>query len=1007
MKRIYSIAFAVALQLSVASAFAANLINLSGDGWQAKLDPEAEWRDDTLYLPKDLPADLAELPYNAPTGGWECLTQGDVKDVSVPMTMDEYFSGGINTKTYEGVSWLWRTFDAPEDIDGKLLFLNVAKARMRAEIFINEELVAYDVVGETPFSFEVGRFIKAGEQNRIAVRLTNPGGRRGWNDNSDLFWGKYCFSSNGRNFSTLGDVEIAIKPQLYIDDIFVKNILPVNGKQVEVTVDIMNREGGEVNATIPIEVRSDKDGKKIASTTIKKVLKSGLNTTSFTMSLPKAKLWAPRNPNLYNLTAKLKSDSKSVRFGVKSFEVREGKSGGHNYYLNGERFIFKTAIDWGYYAPNGDYATPELAERNIDHALSMGQNGLSFHRHIGEPLVMKYADEKGLCIYEEQGGFHPIKRNKPGTIDTVGFTPDHIKEKIRRMIKRDRNHASVIIYSLSNEDFNFYSTREEAMRLINEMDDSRLIINTSGPHNAIFNIEHIRPHESEIRRDYLDRHTAYNRSPRYGDDDFYQEKHRDVKYEDRPYFLGEVNSVAGPENWYKSYQDILASGKVGYDTNIYKTNHDKIADGFERWNLSSVGSRTIQSPDDVSTQSGRGMMYAHARHAQSIMCNNYADGYALNGWTPGPMSEGDALDWSSGILDEARNIKAPADSYTYWAKPLQISLSRKNGKYFGVGEEVVIESNLINHNLLSAGDYKLIYSIVDGFGREVEFEKSETLRVEGGECYAQSIGDVKFMTDESWGAGYITLNAKLFKGDKEVASGSEQFLLKNRASYKGKFEGVTVDVRQWDEANIALTEAGATVGKGAKVIVVGDLTREDGKMSLNKINSWKQLDDLLAEVEDGANLIVRFDKYWAEVLYNKGILSEPVTEWGGNQTTEWLGNGWGYMDHFVGYESTANKGVIGTTSWEVPSDPYGFYPFESEYKMGVYGLYMCREWLCRIAPIGYRMKEVQPTMAVLMGTLDYGKGKIILNPCYHVDDEDAFSEMLFFNMVFNAQNGNY
>ncbi len=249
------IMLAIALQLFAVTSFASNLINLSGDGWHAKLDPEAAWRDDTLYLPKDLPADLSDLPYNTPTGGWSALDQGGSKEVSVPMTIDEYFLEGVNIASYEGVSWVWRTFEAPEDIDGKLLFLNVAKARMRAEIFINEELVAYDVVGETPFSFEVSEFVKAGEQNQIAVRLTNPGGRRGWNDNSDLFWGEYCFSSNGRNFTTLGDVEIAIKPKVYIDDIFVKNILPANGKQVEVAVEIINSENSDQNVTIPIEVR--------------------------------------------------------------------------------------------------------------------------------------------------------------------------------------------------------------------------------------------------------------------------------------------------------------------------------------------------------------------------------------------------------------------------------------------------------------------------------------------------------------------------------------------------------------------------------------------------------------------------------------------------------------------------------------------------------------------------------------------------------------------------------
>ncbi len=993
----------ILLLLTVKAAIS-QTISLNDKSWQLMLDREAEWRSDRLYLPKDLPSDLTSLPYNPPTGGWTAL-RGDGERVSLPMTVDEHLLGGVNTASYEGVSWLWRSFVAPKGIGDKLVFLNVSKARMRAEIFINEQLVAYDVVGETPFSFEVGRFIKGGEENRIAVRLTNPGGRRGWKDDSDLFWGESCFASGGRNFTTLGEVELEVKPRLYIDDIFVKNILPVNGREVEVAIEVNNTTDKSQRVKIPIEVRAAEGGERVATARIDKEASVGRNTFKIKMLLTGAKLWSPDTPNLYSLTAKLGSDTESVRFGVRTFELKAGKSGGHNYYLNGKRFIFKTAIDWNYYAPTGDYATEELARKSVLAAKSMGQNGISCHRNIGEPLLFSAADELGLCIYEEQGGFHVVKGKRPMKIDTVGFTPDHLLEKIRRMVVRDRNHPSMIIFSLSNEDNVYHKVRREALQLINSLDDSKLVINTSGPWRDE-EIAHIRPYESEIRMDYLDRHTAYNRSPRYGDDDFYQPEHREVMYDDRPYFLGEVNSVSGPENWFQTYRDIEASGKVGYDTNIYKTNHDKTVENFERWNLSRVGReehRVIHSPEDLSQQCGRGMMYAHSRHAQSIMCNNSADGYALNGWTPGPQSEGSALDWSSGILDEGRNIKAPADSYTYWARPLQVALARKNGKYFGVNEEVTFEANLINHGLLAAGEYTLSYSITDGEGRDRAKLKSQKVRVEGGECYAQELGDVTFMTAESWAAGYVTLTAKLYRGERVVADGSEQILLRNRASYSAEFKDLAVDVRQWDEAHEALVQAGATVEstkKGrAKVIVVGDLTREDGKMSTKKINSMEQLESLLKEVQEGATLIVRFDKYWADALYHSGVLSERVTEWGGNQTTEWLGNGWGYLSHFVGYRSTANEGAIGTTSWEVPSDPYGFYPFVSSYKMGVYGVYMCREWLCRVPAIGYRMKELEPTMVVLLATLDYGDGRIILNPCYHVDDDNAFADLLFYKMV--------
>ena len=63
--------------------------------------------------------------------------------------------------------------------------------------------------------------------------------------------------------------------------------------------------------------------------------------------------------------------------------------------------------------------------------------------------------------------------------------------------------------------------------------------------------------------------------------------------------------------------------------------------------------------------------------------------------------------------------------------------------------------------------------------------------------------------------------------------------------------------------------------------------------------------------------------------------------------------------------------------------------------------------MCKRPAIGHRMLELEPTLLVLLGVIDYGKGKIILNPCYHVDDDNAFSDMLFYNMIIMAAKGQW
>ena len=991
-----------------------NVLNLSGRGWKAWLDRNAEWGNDTLYLPSEIVGKLSDLPVNKPTGGWEIL-ENEGKSVSVPMTMDEYMLGGINTKTYHGVSWAWRSFEVPANMKGKRLILHIDRARLRAEVYINRKLAAYDIIGETPFESEVTSFINYGAANTIAIRLTNPGGRRGWYD-SNVRWGNYTFQSNGSDFSALGDVEITSHDKVYIEDIFVKNILPAGGRKVEITLTVNNTTGQAADASLALVITGLTTSVKLASERLDTRINPGKSSIPVELTVAKATPWSPENPALYNCHAEVKTkDSRDAyvqTFGFRVFQVMPGSSGEHNYYLNGKRFFLKTAIDWGFYAPSGYFATPEAAIRSVEAARALGQNGISFHRKIGEPLVMKYADEKGICIYEEPGGFHFAKTDKGQDDPYVAFSISHILEKIRRMVIRDRNHPSLLMYCLSNEDLTWDSTREAALKMINMLDNSRLVTNSSGiPPDPT---HHFRPYESEIRTDLRDQHTADNRGPRYLDDDFYQKEHRTEGFKDCIYYLGEVNSVTGPSNWFSVYESILPhkDQQPGYDLNIYKENHEKISDAFTDWRLGSSGSGNIKSPVDVSLQAGRGMMYIHARHAQSVMCNNTADGYALNGWTTGPQSEADWLDWDSGILDEGRFLKGPAGSFSYWTRPLQISLSRKNGKYFNVNDSAKFEINLINQGKLEAGDYILRFYVSDGKGLKTGFENQINVKVTGGDCFAQPLGGLSVKMDSVWTAGYLTLNAELLKGKTVVAHGSEQVLLKNRGSMRNIMPDLSFDVIQWPAAQKAIEEAGghpkANIAKTSpehsnpsEFILAGDLTMSD------KIKSEQDIDRLLARVKDGEIMIVRFDKNWAYAFHQKGILTEPVTEWGGVQTGHWLGNGWGYVDHFVGPLSIANSGTIGTNSWEVPADPKGFYPFKSNYPLSAYGLYMARPWLCRNIAVGSRMHELEPTLLVLLGTIDYGKGKIILNPCYRIDDDNAFSDMLFYNMITMAAQGKW
>src|SRR5580693_8903105 len=120
-------------------------------GWRLWPDRQADWKNDTIYLPEDV--HLASLPVNPPTGGWQSLNTTQGIPVTLPTTVEQYFWGlqgmrpykdeyrfetaddEVKNGAYYGVSWWWRTIEIPASFQGKRIFLHVRGARQRAEVY--------------------------------------------------------------------------------------------------------------------------------------------------------------------------------------------------------------------------------------------------------------------------------------------------------------------------------------------------------------------------------------------------------------------------------------------------------------------------------------------------------------------------------------------------------------------------------------------------------------------------------------------------------------------------------------------------------------------------------------------------------------------------------------------------------------------------------------------------------------------------------------------------------
>lgn len=965
-------------------SFSRDYIKLDGDGWKVWLDMTAEWANDTLYLPKDI-SRLDNLPVNPPSVGWKTMFLSKGQSCSIPACVEEIFSNGDPSWKYHGVSWFWKEIYIPDTWSGKTIRIQLESTRLRAELYINGQLAGYNIINELPWESDISKYLKYGEKNTIALRITNPGGVRGWNDggfdeHQNNMWGNYMFPVSHDFGGIGGRVELVASDPVYVSDIFVRNILPANKRSIEIYT-TLNNSAKEQLVNKEIKIYSYPSGNILYRNNSQVKIGTGEVILQDHATVPDAKLWNVDSPNLYVCEVSIKNkdilDCQKQRFGFRTFEVKNTKSG-DNFYFNNERIRFRSAVDWMYFDHSGMYPSQVQAQRTILYAKEMGLNAFNGHRFTTYQSLFENADLMGLYMYEEVGGFHAS--------EITDFSAEYIKEKAKRMVIRNRNNPSLTIINLSNEDESWNDLREEVMHIVNKFSKQTVYItNTSGNYTnrAGNNIHAMRPYTSVVNCRHSDPHWLDN-GPQFQERHFGQHH---LVAKDTIRYWGECHMYSGPANSCEIVEDQKLNQKngVGYNIDWHTKMNNMLNDYFYYYSISDVAAPTIKTPKDITKQMARGLMYSAGRVCQDMMACDYEDGFAFNGWGEG----GD--DFTCGLLNGIRTPKGPVSDFSYWVRDLQVVIQRKNGKYFKIGDSAKFDISLINEQKIEKGNYTLDIKVNDDIGNMIA-SRSNQINVEAGDVYAQRLmKDFSVSFSKENKAGFITVSATLYKDKKFIATGKEQVLLQNRASFGNDIKHKNYAVTNWPEAKNAIEQAGGMVSDLASNFVDYIFASNDTICPLENV-----IDNILDKVKkEGTTLILKFDEQTANLLYNKGLLSEKVTLWRGKTikkegTAPHDFNGWGYINKFAGDKSFPGRDIISTNSWECPGNPMGFYPFKSSYSVTSYGACLFR---------GPFLKWSTPDLTILLGQINYGKGKIILNPCYHVDENNAFTDLLFFNFI--------
>ncbi|MGH9605314.1 MAG: sugar-binding domain-containing protein [Terracidiphilus sp.] len=740
---------------SSTEGFASGSVVVPDEGWNLWIDRTAAWEDDTIYLPDDV--DLTKLPTNAPTGGWESLYArnggADYTTATLPATVEQYFWGAYGSRSYtpkeyrwaatdpvpqngayRGVSWWWREIEIPASMRGKRILLHVRGARMRAEVYLNGQLTGYSVIEELPFECDLTSAAKPGGVNRLAIRITNPGGRYDWVDGTTIRWGKVnVYRSHGFAGLDRELVVYAAPRSARIADAWVLNTPEPR------TITAFAKVEGAPSGQVKFELLEPGSNKVLASANGEipaTPSEDGSHTVHASLSYKDARLWELATPVLYRLRATLpaggESDVRMRTFGFRWF-APTGLGTNAIFQLNGRRIKLFSAISWGFWGMNGLWPTPALAEREVRQAQRLGLNCLNFHRNVGKEEVFRQHDRLGLLRYMEPGGGKfaigrlpsGVAANAAGTVmqnpqdEADRFSRQFMLAKCRAMVRAFRSHPSLIQYTLQNEIGADLGNPETFVPLdeMHKEDPSRSVVLDDGftapPRRAPQ--AWYSPYDNTIHRSDQEPWAGWWNNHQGAGDQWYDEFYKgpDNFTYNQPLKtalveFGEMEGCAVADNHALMVQQIETRAFGGHGTSYDLTDHKEILAAYniflDRWGFRGA----FPTAADLFQSMGAKVYESWQQYLENVRICDALDFAVISGW------ESTAIENHSGIVDNLRNFKGDPDLIASSLKPVR-PVAKQRKLCYAMGESAVFDLYLFNETGKPIGG-KLRFSMSDPGG---------------------------------------------------------------------------------------------------------------------------------------------------------------------------------------------------------------------------------------------------------------------------------------------------
>ncbi|WP_019026957.1 glycoside hydrolase family 2 TIM barrel-domain containing protein [Colwellia piezophila] len=431
------------------------------------------WKFDWQRSPKNKPKDFQTVNFDDEKwsqipvpGNWE------IEGFGYPIYLDERFPFTTTwpdvPKDYNPIGSYRKPFSLPKSWQDKQVFLHVGAAKSSLDVWLNGEKVGFSQGSKTPAEFDISKYLQD-DENLLAFQI------RRWTDAS------YLESQDMLRISGIErDVYLYATPKQHIFDFHAKPTLNKNFTQGTLTVDISLKNYDHKNANQQIEVQllDPRSNMKVLLSKHSNIKLSAKGTVEISLggNINQPALWSAETPNLYTLLVNLKDAKGKIIESVRDdIGFRHLAVVNSQLTINGKTITIRGVDRHETDPQHGHVVSKASMEKDIKLMKEFNINAVRSSHYPNDPYWYELTDKYGLYVIDEANiESHPLAIDKKTQLgNEMSWLAAHL-DRTQRMFERDKNHPSIIIWSLGNE-AGEGKIFEATYKWLKENDNSRLV----------------------------------------------------------------------------------------------------------------------------------------------------------------------------------------------------------------------------------------------------------------------------------------------------------------------------------------------------------------------------------------------------------------------------------------------------------------------------------------------------------------------------------------------------